>query len=152
MTYTRRLKGFTLIELIVVIGIIAILSAIVIVAVNPARQFAQARNTARRSDVNAILNAVHQYAADSDNNGDLPATITTTTTNICTKVTGGSEACTGLIDLSVLAPTYITKLPLDPQAEGVDDTDYAVSKDATTSRVTVSAPLQELAADISVTR
>ena len=53
-------KGFTLIEILIVIGIIAILSSIVIIAVNPARQFAQARDTKRQSDVNAILNAVYQ--------------------------------------------------------------------------------------------
>ena len=66
-------KGFTLIELLVVIGILAILLAITLIAINPARQFGQANNTRRRSDVLQILNAIHQYVAE--NNGQLPAEI-----------------------------------------------------------------------------
>ena len=72
----KNQKGFTLIELLVVIGILAVLLAITLIAINPARQFAQANNTKRRSDVNAILNAVNQYMAD--NKGSLPAGIETT--------------------------------------------------------------------------
>jgi prepilin-type N-terminal cleavage/methylation domain-containing protein len=82
-------KGFTLIELIVVIGMLTILFAIVLVAVNPGRQFAASRNTARSNDVNAILNSVHQYAAD--HNGVLPAAITVTPTNVG-NITGSSPA------------------------------------------------------------
>ena len=68
-------KGFTLIELLVVIGILAVLLAITLIAINPAKQFAQANNTQRSSDVNAILNAINQYMAD--NKGVLPAGIPT---------------------------------------------------------------------------
>lgn len=147
----QKLKGFTLIELIIVIAIIAILAAIVIVAVNPLRQFSQARNTARRNDVNAILNSISQYAADA-NNGILPSTITTTPTNICTKISGGAETCTGLVDLSVVAPTYVSKIPRDPQPPANnEDTGYRVAKDAS-ERITVDAPSAELGTAISVTR
>src|SRR3989344_5237794 len=69
--FKNNQKGFTLIELLVVIGILAILLAITLIAINPAKQFAQANNTKRSSDVNAILNAVNQYMAD--NKGSLPA-------------------------------------------------------------------------------
>ncbi|MEK7166689.1 MAG: type II secretion system protein, partial [Patescibacteria group bacterium] len=73
-------KGFTLIELLVVIGIIGILSTVVLVAVNPGRQFANARDTQRRSDLYSITNAIYQYA--TENNGNIPTDITTSPTRM----------------------------------------------------------------------
>src|SRR6266705_3632782 len=97
-------KGFTLIELLVVIGILAILLAIVLIAINPARQFAQANDTKRRSDVNAILNAVDQYAAD--NSGDLSQL------NIPSG-TAGAISSTGVNICSKLVTKYLAALPSD---------------------------------------
>ncbi len=99
----RNLAGFTLIELLVVIGILAVLLAITLVAINPARQFAQANNTQRSSDVNAILNAIHQYAAD--NAGQLPDGITTDPQHISD---AGADIC------SALVTDYLAALPADP--------------------------------------
>ncbi len=133
----KSLKAFTLIELLVVIGILTVLLAIVLIAINPARQFAQANNTQRRSDVNAILNAIHQYAADSK--GILPPEITTTPTNVGST---GANLCSRLV------ATYLADLPLDPTtgsksgatcASGSYSTGYNASKSATNNRVTVSA-------------
>ena len=129
-------KGFTLIEILIVIGIIAILAAIVIIAINPARQFAQARNTQREANVNAILNAVGQYSAD--NKGVLPTAISTTVQNISS---AGANLC------SVLVPTYLPALLVDPVVTSGPvstcgssyDTDYTIQESAQ-GRITVCAP------------
>ncbi len=52
-------QAFTLLEMLLVIAIIAVLAGIVIVAINPGRQLAQARNAQRSSDLRAIHSAVH---------------------------------------------------------------------------------------------
>ncbi len=146
MTTRSTRGGFTLIELLLVIGIIAILAAVVIVAINPTKQLADARNAQRRSDVNTILNAVYQYSID--NNGNLPSTITTTTTNVCRS--GVNVVCTGLINLNMLTGSYLVGIPADPQSSTATDTNYSIVK--ANNRVTVAAPGAEQGATITVTR
>lgn len=150
-------KGFTLIEILVVIGIIAILAAIVIIAINPARQFAQARNTQRTSNVNAILNAIGQKMADCKGKFDATA-IECPSSPVCPTLTLGTNfpidnASGGSgINLSCLVPTYISTLPTDPSGITAPDTGYHVTVDATSKRTTVNAPAAELSETISVTR
>ncbi len=155
----KNKKGFTLLEVLLVIALIAILAGIVIVAINPSKQLAEGRNTQRRADINTILNAVYQYTID--NNGALPSAVpsiascataaTTTATNEVCK-TGGT--CTGLVDLSVLTASakYVVALPFDPKSSTTNGSDYYICKDSTSSRITVTAKDAENSATISVTR
>jgi type IV pilus assembly protein PilA len=159
-------KGFTLIELLVVIGILAILLAITLIAINPSRQFKQANDTKRASDVNAILNAVGQYAAEVANKGQLPTAVTAVDQVIGWDGTAGANLCAALV------PTYIQALPTDPttgdanpvawvdtNADGTVDacpatynTGYHIVKDAN-GRVTVWTTSEvDTSKKISVTR
>jgi len=148
-------KGFTLIELLVVIGILAILLAITLIAINPARQFGQANNTKRRSDVLQVLNGVHQYVAE--NQGQLPAEVSGLTAGTATlfNSTNFPNLC------GELMTNYLPALPTDPSlntanitdcaAVGGWDTGYNIARDAA-NRITVSAPTTDNQAVISVTR
>jgi prepilin-type N-terminal cleavage/methylation domain-containing protein len=143
-------KGFTLLEILLVVAAIAILAGIIILAINPSKQLAETKNAQRRIDINTILNGVYQYAID--NNGALPGTITTTPTEICR--TGNTPAsCVGLVDLSVLTSSerYLVALPVDPTGSTTKSIGYRISKD-TYGRITVSAPYAEANATIKVTR
>jgi prepilin-type N-terminal cleavage/methylation domain-containing protein len=158
-------SGFTLIELLVVIGIIAILAAIVLIAINPKRQFQKANDSQRISNVNAILNALGQNIVD--NKG------TTTCANIPTvnpvpsplAATTGANISDTAGDVNLrpcLVSTYIADLPVDPIGGQAFDATKPVGSQYNTKyrifidnngRYTVFAPNTELATPmIQVTR
>ncbi|HET7099397.1 MAG TPA: type II secretion system protein [Patescibacteria group bacterium] len=163
LNFKKLPKGFTLIELLVVIGILGILLAIVLIAINPAAQFAQANNTARTNDVNTILNAVHQYGAD--HKGNLVALGLPTAPDPALEIMGGVGNPGGADVCALLSPDYVSLFPVDPDGPNngaaVGDctadyqTAYFIVKDAS-GRITVSAPSAEtvrgVAPVISVTR
>ncbi|MFZ1619031.1 MAG: type II secretion system protein [Microgenomates group bacterium] len=150
MRKASQKAGFTLVELLVAIGIFGVLVAITIVAINPGRQFSRANNTKRQSDVTALLDALGQYSAE--NSGRLPATITTTNKTVSNT---GADIC------GLLVPNYLSALPVDPgtnngtaisSCAGAYTTNYEVALDAS-GRLMVTAPATELGgAVITATR
>lgn len=102
----KKHSGFTLLEILLVVAAIAILAGIVIVAINPAKQLAQVRNTSRHSDINSISNAIYQYSID--NSGLFPANVDTNFKMLGTAVSGCNVSCgigTGLSSSSSVSIT-----------------------------------------------
>ena len=105
-------KSFTLVELLIVIGIIAVLLGMALVAINPGEQFAKANNVRRTHDLKQILSAIQQNMIDNKGffvcaAGNLPP---------CTAPEIMSS--TGYDICSCLVETYLPQVPVDP-SEGM---------------------------------
>lgn len=112
---TKLKKGFTLIEMIVVVFIIALLASIVIVEVNNSRM--NARDAKRIQDIDTINTAIQLYA--DANSGQYPAPIAASAP-VCgcgcwviSAPTGDSNYDRWLASATMLQP-YISTLPADP--------------------------------------
>ncbi|PIP26824.1 MAG: hypothetical protein COX31_00225 [Candidatus Moranbacteria bacterium CG23_combo_of_CG06-09_8_20_14_all_40_16] len=129
-------RGFTLVELLLVIGIIATLAVVTFVALDPAKRFMDSRNARRVSDVETILNAVHQYVID--NKGDFPSGLTEDTEFMlgtygasCDYYNGGCNVETGAcLDLREDLAKYLKTIPLDPQIGIEEETYYSIFRDS----------------------
>ncbi|MBT4209743.1 MAG: prepilin-type N-terminal cleavage/methylation domain-containing protein [Candidatus Komeilibacteria bacterium] len=157
-------KGFTLIELIIVIAIIALLAAATFVAVNPAKRIGDANNAQRWSDVTAIADAWSTYVAD--NTGTLATTSyfqdgVTYEILVYGDTTGvaGSASCTATTGVSsvvrldnLVDSGYIGTLPYDPGTSSGSYTDYYLYTNTTTGQLIVGACESYDSATIEVIR
>jgi prepilin-type N-terminal cleavage/methylation domain-containing protein len=142
-------QGFTLIEILVVVALIAILAAITIIAINPAKNFADARNTQRSADALQIINAITQYTSEQGQTlaglGTIP---------LCSATPAAIGTGVGNVNLAAnLVPIYLVAIPKDPQIGTDADTGYTIcSTSATSGRIRVDAPSAENGKVVSVQR
>jgi type II secretory pathway pseudopilin PulG len=122
---------------LVVIVIIAILAAVIFVALDPVRRFAEARNARRWNDVNNLLTAVHEYIVD--NGGALPTGLTsgmaetqlgTNGAGCDTSQAGACGTAVACVDLSTPLARYMASIPIDPQETTAGQTGYSIQVDA----------------------
>jgi type II secretory pathway pseudopilin PulG len=146
-------EGITIIEIVIAIGVIAVIGGAIIVATNPFNQIAGSRNQQRTLHLQALMNAIRQNITESGTNtfvctsGELPTTPTL------------MSATSGYNIAPCLVPSYLTALPFDPNTPGgryVSNTDYvtgyAVQRSTTTGQVTLTAPGAERGVVVSLIR
>jgi type II secretion system protein G len=119
-------KGFTLVELLVVIAIIAILSTLSVVALNSAR--AKSRDARRQSDIKQIRTALDMYYDSSSSYPTTCAGLGSSTGCLCLTsigwVSSSVSDCTGTI--------FMQKVPKDPGAYSYN---YTLGAGSTTYKI-----------------
>jgi len=132
-------RGFTLIELIIVIAVISILAGAIFVAVDPARRLHETRNARRWSDVTTILDAIKKYQADNEGEhysevdsltNDFVYTIGTEKGAVCEISCGDETPDVNCVDLSGMGTNYLAIVPVDPKDGTAAITQYAIEKDS----------------------
>ncbi len=119
-------KGFTLVEIVIVIAIIGILAAVTVVALKPAEIFANGRNSRRVSDVSSLRTAVSQWlareGADDDN---AFTTLGATAVLDPSDGVGDNEGVPASSLTALVSAGYLQSIPNEPGGDpyrvGVDD-------------------------------
>lgn len=111
-------KGFTLVELLIVIAIIGILAGAVLLVINPAEILARGRDSQRVSDLDTVAKAINLAVANNDIDltlaaGCAPAAPCDSVANT-QAVDGTGWVQFGAVTTTGLG-TYIASLPVDPR-------------------------------------
>ena len=131
-------KGYTLIEVLLVVVLIGILLTIGLVSLNTEARFIENRNDTRKSHIRILEGAITQYKLQT---GSYPTGLDRTYREICDP---DVSSCSGFVDLKqFLVPNYLQAIPQDPKdTDNTGGAGYEVAIDTTTN--TVSVRLKEL--------
>lgn len=100
-------KGFTLLEILLIITLLGILFAIVLSLINPGAQLGRTRDLQRQQNLSQLEQALEKYFID--NGRQYPTSIPV---GKYKEICGDSNI--DCIDLSFLIPNYISSIPKDP--------------------------------------
>ncbi len=143
-------KGFTLIELVIVIAILAILASVVVLTLNPAQLLAQARDSQRISDLGSVKSAIALYLATATTPalGAGPNAMASTTcqgfsSGTCTLVASTAATTAGWVPIAFADTTGgspLSALPVDPTNSVTYQ--YAYKGDATNLLYKITGKLE----------
>ena len=133
-------KSFTLIELLVVLALVAILSVVVVMTLNPAELIKQARDSNRLSDLSTINTALNLFSAD------VTSGFMGTSTVVYVSIPDTSPTCANLglpaLPTSTIAWTY--KCATSQNLRNVDGTGWIP---VNFQRISSNSPISQLPVD-----
>ena len=141
MKIIKDQKGFSLLELLIVLGVLMILGTAVFYWVDPVAQVGKAEDKRRQNDILNIANAFTSYARD--HKGALPilGQVNSSKKVLCsiqsgTQLTCGAstEYCLAISDQDFF-DKYLGRLPTDPDKSSETDTGYYILADASNNIV-----------------
>ena len=116
---SRGLRGFTLVEMLLALGIIGTLASIIIVAINPTAQLEAAQNAAQKVKAREIQNAIYQYVIEGFSLTGIPTGSWFNAAPICRDDPTSYDNC---IDLTFLVTSDILPaLPAPDPREPSED-------------------------------
>lgn len=146
--------GFKLLEILVILSAFVVIGLLVLLAVNPNKEAAEARNVKRIADVSSILTMVSSYARQY---GEIPEVIPVNEScvyygnEICKS---GPYDCTDLVKMSAIYTEddgELVVIPEDPLYISINGTGYYIAQ-GKEGLVTVCAPHAERNEKISFSK
>lgn len=126
-------EGFTLIEVLLIVAILAILIGIILMKIKPMKRQIEALDVQRKADALSIQSAATQFTIETVSlPPGTPIGTEADAKDICQSGltgTGCLAAPVNGVDLSTLAPVYLVRIPLDPAMSGSTVTGYRLFSD-----------------------
>lgn len=105
-------KGFTLIEMLIVIGILGVLATTLLLAINPAEAQKKSRDTKRLKDLATLQTILDEYISDGN---PFTGSCLTSATGCVSSTSGTStQACGSANWLGIDVCKYVQTVPVDP--------------------------------------
>jgi prepilin-type N-terminal cleavage/methylation domain-containing protein len=137
-----RRASFTLIELLVVLALVAILSVVVVMTLNPAELLKQARDSNRLSDLATINTALNLFSTDVL--GGFMGTSTVVYTSLVNTVNPATTTCAGM-GLPTLPTGWTYNCPTSTQS--LRNTDGTGWIPVNFQRISSNSPISQLPID-----